>query len=83
MFNCEMFAIFVIKSLDPDPHWPKMLDPIPHGNQCRSIILLFSMDTPFANPQAALSSLGGTCMVLAYAIILIHTVSHSYSSGGN
>jgi hypothetical protein len=30
-----IIAIFlVIKTPDPDQHWPKMLDPDPHLNQC-------------------------------------------------
>jgi hypothetical protein len=29
LFKCDILQFFVIKSLDPDPHWPKMLDPDP------------------------------------------------------
>ncbi len=37
-FNCKIVLFFVIKSLDPeldpDPNWPKMLEPARHWNQC-------------------------------------------------
>ncbi len=39
-----IYKVLVIKTLDldpkPDPHWPKMLDPDPHGNQCGSETLV-------------------------------------------
>ncbi len=41
---CNFFSLvfLVIKILDPDldPHWPKMLDPDLHRNQCGSTTLL-------------------------------------------
>jgi hypothetical protein len=43
-----------------------MVDSVKTIQQCGTKTLLFSMDTPFANTQAALSSLGGTGMVLAF-----------------
>jgi hypothetical protein len=43
-FSRNFGQFLVIKTLDPDPHWPKMLDPDPHRNhrnQCRSKTLIF------------------------------------------
>jgi hypothetical protein len=40
LFSYKSLQFSVIKTLDPepdpDPHWPKMLNPDPHGNQCGS-----------------------------------------------
>ncbi len=45
--RCKILNFLVIKTrhLDPNPHWPKMLDPDPQGNQCGSTTLTWKFVT--------------------------------------
>ena len=44
-FRLKMFKVWAIKTLDldPDPQWPKMLDPDLHWNQCGPTTLILAL----------------------------------------